>query len=495
MIGVGATVLAVGLCSVLALPRAGAATAKNLSVPAAAPQAAASSGLVPRDASSAIGSDRGLSAVTPGFNWVDGVPNTNAWFLNFDPFGGTPSYGWDSAYVGYRAWTNSSSIPTGDYPQVGDVYYMHVVLGVVGNPAAGGDVPNIQVQLPQNTQLAISSATPMYCYLIMGLSPFTVTDKSNLSTCTSGVGTYLPTWLGYYGIPSYYMYEVQFPVRSTGSLDGISSTSYLWNTNYPWAIGSFETRNAYDNAAIYVPGVAVNTTITAAPPASTTSTSASFSFSSNKSGVTYQCRLDSGSWAGCSSPRNYSGLTLGVHSFQVAAVDSFGHIDPTPASAGWTITSTTTTTPTTTTPTTTTPGSTTPGSTTPGSTTPGSTTPGSTAPGGTAGSTASPATASSGGSGKVSARLNKKSFKRSEAAKVKVIYSFSPKSKSFAYLLSFKKNGKWLSVRIVKKQGSFKGSYTMTIKKLFGKKSINVGSYHLKLSADKNSKLLSFKVT
>ena len=105
-------------------------------------------------------------------------------------------------------------------------------------------------------------------------------------------------------------------------------------------------------------------------------------------------------------------------------------------------------------------------------------------------------TGTNGASGKISAaHLTKKSFKRSQAAKVKLRYSFSPKSKSFAYRLTFKKKAKWLTVRIVKRKGSFKGSYKMTVKKLFGGKAIKVGRYRLKLSADANSKLLSFRVT
>jgi hypothetical protein len=62
-------------------------------------------------------------------------------------------------------------------------------------------------------------------------------------------------------------------------------------------------------------------------------------------------------------------------------------------------------------------------------------------------------------------------------------------------LLSIKKGGKWVTVRSVKKTGSFKGTITMTVKAIFGGKPIKAGSYHLKLSADKNSKLLSFRVT
>ena len=46
----------------------------------------------------------------------------------------------------------------------------------------------------------------------------------------------------------------------------------------------------------------------------------------------------------------------------------------------------------------------------------------------------------------------------------------------------------------VKKKGSFKGSHTMTVKKVFGGKAVKVGSYRLKLSADGGSKTSNFTV-
>lgn len=72
-------------------------------------------------------------AVSTGFNWVDGLINQNATFLYGNPISGW-LVGYDSAYVGYYAYTDASAIPTGAFPQVGDVYYMHVVVAVVGNP-------------------------------------------------------------------------------------------------------------------------------------------------------------------------------------------------------------------------------------------------------------------------------------------------------------------------------------------------------------------------
>ncbi len=82
---------------------------------------------------------------------------------------------------------------------------------------------------------------------------------------------------------------------------------------------------------------APDTTITANPPASTTSTSASFSFSSTESGSSFACSLDGGSFASCTSPKSYSGLALGGHSFAVRASDAAGNTDQTPASWSWTV--------------------------------------------------------------------------------------------------------------------------------------------------------------
>ena len=78
---------------------------------------------------------------------------------------------------------------------------------------------------------------------------------------------------------------------------------------------------------------APNTTITSAPAALTSATTASFSFTSNTAASTFSCTLD-GTVAACTSPAAYSGLAPGSHTFSVAATAN-GQTDLTPAQAGW----------------------------------------------------------------------------------------------------------------------------------------------------------------
>lgn len=87
---------------------------------------------------------------------------------------------------------------------------------------------------------------------------------------------------------------------------------------------------------------APQTTISAGPGASTSSTSASFTFAADEPGSTFQCALDSAAWVSCTSPQAYSNLSVGSHTFQVRATDAAGNVDQTPASQTWTITAATT---------------------------------------------------------------------------------------------------------------------------------------------------------
>ena len=78
------------------------------------------------------------------------------------------------------------------------------------------------------------------------------------------------------------------------------------------------------------------TTITGGPAGSVTETSATFSFSASEP-ATFQCRLDAGAFAPCTSPVAYTGLAATSHRFQVVAVDGSSNVDASPAERNWTV--------------------------------------------------------------------------------------------------------------------------------------------------------------
>src|SRR5205823_2298966 len=73
------------------------------------------------------------------------------------------------------------------------------------------------------------------------------------------------------------------------------------------------------------------------PALLTTATGATFDFSSNEAGSTFACSLDGASFTSCSTPKTYSALADGSHTFQVRATDTATNIDPSPASYTWTV--------------------------------------------------------------------------------------------------------------------------------------------------------------
>ncbi|MEM2160841.1 MAG: fibronectin type III domain-containing protein, partial [Candidatus Nitrosotenuis sp.] len=82
---------------------------------------------------------------------------------------------------------------------------------------------------------------------------------------------------------------------------------------------------------------APDTTITSNPSNPSGSSSASFSFTSTEGGSTFECQIDGGGYSTCTSPKTYSGLSNGSHTFSVRAIDAVGNTDATPASFTWTI--------------------------------------------------------------------------------------------------------------------------------------------------------------
>jgi hypothetical protein len=79
------------------------------------------------------------------------------------------------------------------------------------------------------------------------------------------------------------------------------------------------------------------TAIVSGTSGTVTSQSASFAFSSPDSTAKFECRVDSGGWSNCASPKAYTSLTAGTHVFLVRAYDPAGNVDETPADRTWTV--------------------------------------------------------------------------------------------------------------------------------------------------------------
>jgi len=151
--------------------------------------------------------------------------------------------------------------------------------------------------------------------------------------------------------------STQFPVTVSGlptTVNSGSSQSKTFTVLFsPTSSGSQTatitvfTNGTNPTASVSGTGVLADTTapetsITSNPNSPTNSTSASFGFTGTDpddatAALTYECRLDSGSFTSCTSPQNLSGLAQGSHTFQVRAKDAANNVDPTPASYTWVV--------------------------------------------------------------------------------------------------------------------------------------------------------------
>jgi hypothetical protein len=122
---------------------------------------------------------------------------------------------------------------------------------------------------------------------------------------------------------------------SPQAYSGLSEGSHTFSVRATDAAGNAETTPS--TPAWSVDSGAPETTIDSKPPARTNSNSASFAFSSAEAGSTFECKLDGGAYAACSSPEAYSNLSEGSHTFSVKAADSAGNMDATPDNYMWTV--------------------------------------------------------------------------------------------------------------------------------------------------------------
>jgi hypothetical protein len=111
--------------------------------------------------------------------------------------------------------------------------------------------------------------------------------------------------------------EYEFFVRAIDTAGNVQPTP----TAFPWTVdNSLEDKTPPE------------TTIDSKPTDPSGSPIASFTYSSNEPGSSFQCKLDGGSFTSCPAAGiTYSGLAEGAHAFQVRATDTSNNTDPSPA--------------------------------------------------------------------------------------------------------------------------------------------------------------------
>jgi hypothetical protein len=124
---------------------------------------------------------------------------------------------------------------------------------------------------------------------------------------------------------------------SPETLAALADGSHTFRVRATDAAGNTDTTPAV--RTFTVDTQAPNTTITSGPSGNTTDRTPTFRFSSSEpTGATFQCRLDSAAFSACSSPKTYSTLAFGSHTFRVHAIDAAGNVDPSPATRNFTVT-------------------------------------------------------------------------------------------------------------------------------------------------------------
>ena len=132
---------------------------------------------------------------------------------------------------------------------------------------------------------------------------------------------------------------VNGPVRCGGPVTGSKSYSNLGDGSYTFRVQAFNADGSSGVSPFHwrVDATPPPTpTITAMPSNPSNDASPTFRFSDSEGGVTFQCRLDTASFAGCTSPKTYTGRTDGNHTFRVRALDVL-HNTSSAASYGWTL--------------------------------------------------------------------------------------------------------------------------------------------------------------
>jgi hypothetical protein len=171
----------------------------------------------------------GAASAAPG--WLDGVSRSQS----FPNCSGTT--GNVISYTGY--WGDTD----GTYPRTGDRYWGHIVVGISGNPCSGSEFAATDIAHPAATGFDFGTDAwgRVRCFYTSPNTGQTTEETNNPNVdCRQnpGAGFSGSGWnLGGRTIPSFGIFEVIFPVKTTQALGG-SSTNHKMVAPITTAISS-----------------------------------------------------------------------------------------------------------------------------------------------------------------------------------------------------------------------------------------------------------------
>ena len=183
-----------------------------------------------------------------------------------------------------------------------------------GAPSVSISAPSGFVNLADADPYTVTATSPDGD--VSGVEFFACTDESN--DCSTGTWVSLGT-------------DATAPYTGSWSLPGDGNAALR-------AVATDVGSNTGEDVVnVTVDRTRPATSIDSAPADPTSATGASFDFSASEGGVSFQCRLDGGSFAACSSPKSYSSLADGSHTFDVQATDAAGNPESAPQTFTWTV--------------------------------------------------------------------------------------------------------------------------------------------------------------
>jgi Bacterial Ig-like domain len=213
----------------------------------------------------------------------------------------------------------------------------------VDNPASNqgiiiANVTNTDGFAFSSRETSTSSLRPQ---LTLNLSLDTTPPETTLDSGPSGTVSSSSTSFAFSSSEPNSTFECSLDGGAFTSCSSPKSYTGLSEGSHTFQVRAKDTANNVDptpaSRTWTVDTVAPSVSIDSGPSGAVSNTSASFTFSTNDQSATFQCSLDGAAFASCSSPKSYTGLSEGSHTFQVRATDAAGNTDSIPASTTWTV--------------------------------------------------------------------------------------------------------------------------------------------------------------